>query len=398
MVPIISSKYDTDGYKLTMGYIFYQLNMVQDRKIMGRYEFYDRDNRIFPSGFADRLRDEVIANSNLSPEPDIPDFVMKKWPFMNREFLRWYDQVFYHDPTQVDIAQQYGKLMVTVEGPIHTATHHEIPILRDISCLLTEYSGAQPKPGWEDEAEANAKLFWERNVAHSEFGGRRPRSIDVHKRSLERYAKYPKTEGKGGLLGTSWVKYAYDLGLMIMGTMAHEYIQLMAAVFGYEKANLMAMEMWVNFYGRRLGYYLPDTFTTDVALRDFNYFYASTFGGTRQDSGDEIEYVEKLLKHYESLGIDPRTKAIIFSNSLKTKERILELNDYKPGKFIRSFGLGGFITNNVGLKPYNMVLKLTGVKIGDGDWIDVVKLSDDPGKAIGYPLEVGHCKSVLGID
>ena len=44
---------------------------------------------------------------------------------------------------------------------------------------------------------------------------------------------------------------------------------------------------------------------------------AKSFSGVRQDSGDPFEVGYKFIRHYESLGIDPMTKQIIFSDSLK---------------------------------------------------------------------------------
>lgn len=398
MKPIITSKYGTDGYKLSMGYIFWFMNVIQKQRIQARYEFVDRDNRVFPEGFANQLREEISSMTSLGPDPAVSRYVMDKWPFINQEFLRWYDQVLYHDPNLVEISQKDGRLHLVVEGPIHTTTHLEIPILRAISTLITRNSGNQPKSGWQKEAESNATILANNNVFYSEFGGRRPFSPEVHWEVLCKYAGYRKSEGKGGLLGTSWIEYAYQLNLMIIGTMAHEYPQMMAALLGYEHANKMALQTWVDHYGRRLGYYLPDTFTTEVALRDFDFQFANTFEGTRQDSGDTHWFADRMVRHYESLGIDPHQKSVIYSNSLKSLDEILELNTYRQGEFKRSFGLGGFITNNVGHKPHNMVLKLVAIRVGDGPWIDTVKLSDDPAKSIGKPEEIARCKSILKIE
>lgn len=394
---IITSKYDTDGYKISMGNIFWWLNMIQGKNIQGRYQFVDRDNRMFTQRFADELKEEIVSWESLPSDSGVSNYIAQKWPFVNQEFLRWYDQVFYHDSSQVDLSYKDGKIRLIAEGPIHTATHIEIPALRAISTLVTKHSGLEPKDGWQTEAWNRAQTLQQKNVVYSEFGGRRPWNPQVHRESLAQYAKFRKIDSAGGLLGTSWIKYAYDFNLMIMGTMAHEYIQMMAALFGYEQANLMAMQMWIDYYGKRLGYYLPDTFTTDVALRSFTYKYANIFGGTRQDSGDPKAYADKLVNHYLSLGIDPRTKSIIYSNSLRTIPEILDLNEYRLGKFIRSFGLGGFITNNVGYKAHNMVLKLVAIRIGNGEWIDTVKLSDDYGKHVGKPEEAENCKRILKI-
>lgn len=397
MKPIITSKYGTDGYKLTMGNIFWFMNMVQGKRIQGRWQFVDRDNTIYPRGHVDLMKEEIGYASTLSPDPNKASYVMEKWPFIPQQFIQWFDQILFLNPDQIDLSQKDGRLRLFIEGQFHTGTHWEIPILRINSTLLSKETEKKPKPDWQQEAEYNAKHFYESGVSYSEGGGRRPFSAEHHLEALSTYAKYRKNEGHGGLLGTSWVEFAYDLNLMIMGTMAHEYVELMAALYGYEKANHMAMQTWIDHYGKRVGYFLPDTFTTGVALRDFNHYFASVFEGTRQDSRNPFWYADLMVEHYRYLGIDMRQKSIIYSNSLKTRGEIEQVNAYRIDEFRRAVLLGGFITNNVGYKPYNSVLKLVAVKVGDGPWIDTVKLSDDPGKAIGNPDEIAHCRQVLGI-
>ncbi len=395
MKPITQTKYGTDGYKISMGNIFWFMNMVQRRQIQGRYMFVDRNHTQYPKGHADLLKEEIGHISTLSPNSNIADYVMEKWPFINQEFIRWYNQVFFHDPNQIDLSQKDGDLRLFVEGPLHTATHWEIPLLRANSVLLTHELGREPKPGWQTEAYDNARFFAENDVSNSEGGGRRPFSVEVHEGALREYAKFRKAEGKGGLLGTSWIEYAYDQNLMVMGTMAHEYVELMAALFDYKNANRMAMETWIEHYGKRLGYYLPDTFTTEVALRDFDQYFAGVFEGTRQDSRNPYWYANLMMKHYRRISIDAREKSIVYSNSLKTRQEIYDVTHYLPGDFKRAALLGGFITNNVGYDPYNTVLKLVAVKIANGSWIDVVKLSDDPAKSIGKPEEIAKCRRAL---
>lgn len=397
MQPIITSKYATDGYKISMGNIFWWRNMIQGKNIQGRYQFFDRNNTVYPKGFAEELKEQTESLGSLSSNSSISNYIGQKWPFINQEYLRWYDQVFFHDYSQVDISQKNGQLRLFVEGPIHTATHFEIPLLRIISTLTTKMLGLIANPNWKVEAYNNAKTLQENNVKHSEFGGRRPFTPEIHLESLEQYNKFRKSDNGGGLLGTSWIEYAYELGLMIMGTMAHEYVELMAALYGYEEANHMAMQTWVDYYGKKLGYFLTDTYTTDNAFKAFTWKYASIFGGTRQDSGNPKIHADKQIDILQSIGIDPKTKSVIHSNTLKTIPEILDLNRYRAGEYDRSFGLGKFITNNVGHPGYNTVIKLVAVKVDNGPWMDVVKLSDDPGKSIGNPEEVIRCKKILGI-
>ncbi len=62
------------------------------------------------------------------------------------------------------------------------------------------------------------------------------------------------------------------------------------------------------------------------------------------------------------------------------------------------YGIGTYLTNDVGVQPLNIVIKLTGSKheIND-DYHPVVKLSDDPGKYTGDPGEIKLCKAILNL-
>jgi nicotinate phosphoribosyltransferase len=55
------------------------------------------------------------------------------------------------------------------------------------------------------------------------------------------------------------------------------------------------------------------------------------------------------------------------------------------------------LTNDVGVKPLNMVIKLTAIQV-KGSWVSTVKLSDDKGKHTGTPEAVNLCKQMLRID
>ena len=63
-------------------------------------------------------------------------------------------------------------------------------------------------------------------------------------------------------------------------------------------------------------------------------------------------------------------------------------------KIKSAFGIGTNFTNDVGVKPMNIVIKLSAVLI-DGVWYDCVKLSDDEGKYTGPEEEMYLCKETL---
>ena len=111
-------------------------------------------------------------------------------------------------------------------------------------------------------------------------------------------------------------------------------------------------------------------------LKDFRRTYSTLFNGVRHDSGDPMEWGDKMIAHYESLRIDPRTKMLLFSDSLNF-ERADRLRAYFEGRIKVAFGIGTFIANDTFAPPLNIVMKTT---MCNGD--DVAKLSDSEGKGM----------------
>ena len=68
----------------------------------------------------------------------------------------------------------------------------------------------------------------------------------------------------------------------------------------------------------------------DAFLRDFDLFFCKLFDGVRHDSGDPFEWGEKLIAHYQAMRIDPRTKTMVFSDSLNVPLAI-RLFELLPG-------------------------------------------------------------------
>ena len=93
------------------------------------------------------------------------------------------------------------------------------------------------------------------------------------------------------------------------------------------------------------------------------------------------------LGKYKSLGIDPRTKQIIFSNALDT-DRAIEIQQYAQKLCQPSFGIGTHFTNDFdGVEPMNIVIKLVAAKITESwdFYNDTCKISEDKGKHTGKP-------------
>ena len=181
----------------------------------------------------------------------------------------------------------------------------------------------------------------------------------------------------GVMKGTSNVHLARTLGLVPIGTMAHEYLQTYQALGvrlrDFQKA---ALEDWVQEYRGDLGTALTDVVGMDAFLADFDLYFAKLFDGLRHDSGDPFVWGEKALAHYAKLKIDPHTRRLVFSDGL-TVEKALALYRHFADRVQLGFGIGTQLSNDVGLKPLNIVMKLV-----RANGQPVAKLSDSPGKTM----------------
>jgi nicotinate phosphoribosyltransferase len=169
-----------------------------------------------------------------------------------------------------------------------------------------------------------------------------------------------------------------------------------AAQYGFKMANMMGLGHWTQVYDGDLGIALTDTYTTAVFFEQFDKKYSKLFDGVRHDSGDPIEFAEKVISHYTQMGIDPKSKVIVFSDSLNY-EKVKRIADFCKDKIKMSFGVGTNFTNDAGLPSMNMVIKLTEVKLNNDQWQGVVKLSDEKNKNTGTPEMIALAKEVLGI-
>ena len=180
-------------------------------------------------------------------------------------------------------------------------------------------------------------------------------------------------------MGTSNVFLAKKYGCKAIGTLAHEFVQCVGqSTAGHDPAysNHFAMKAWTDCFGIKNGTYLGDTITTDCFLLDFDEKFATLFGGVRHDSGSPYEWGEKIIKHYEKLGIDPKTKMLLFSDSLDF-QRATDIKKYFEGRCKVSFGIGTYLANDTDVNPLNIVMKVT-----KANGKPVAKISDDDGKTL----------------
>ena len=144
---------------------------------------------------------------------------------------------------------------------------------------------------------------------------------------------------------------------------------------------------------------LTDTYTTEVFLSNFSKKHAALFTSLRHDSGDPMEFVEKAIKRYEELKINPQIKYIVFSDSLNV-EKAIAIKEYCGDRIGASFGIGTNLTNDVGnsIKGLNIVMKLFRCKMTEKEpWHECVKLSDVKGKHTGSKREIHLAQETLSL-
>ena len=236
------------------------------------------------------------------------------------------------------------------------------------------------------------KKFKTLQVPFAEFGTRRRHSYRVHRLVMQALTSMEDST----FTGSSNVHMAMLYNVKPIGTHAHEWFMFHAAEYGFKMANSLSLEHWVDVYRGDLGVALSDTYTTDVFFQQFDKKFAKLFDGVRHDSGDPIEFANKTIEHYKKHGINPLFKYIIFSDALNP-EKVEEITKACRGRIGISFGIGTNLTNDVGLAPSNIVMKLISVKGINNEWIPTVKLSDEKGKYTGDSKMIELAKEFLQI-
>ena len=391
-MPIIQSVLDTDLYKFTTSYAYSKLYP----RAYGQFRFIDRGKTRYPQGFADALKKELQAMSELALTKDEANFLSRELPYLPPTYIDFV-RGFRFDPEELQVTQdEEGYLSIVAEGLLYRVTLWETPILALVSELYYQIMGQKPDLAYTEEAIIRkAKQLSEANITFSMFGMRRRFSAAIE----DLVTKLLKEHSGENFFGTSNVYFAYKHGLRVSGTHPHEWIQFHGAMFGYKMANYMAMEDWINVYDGDLGTVLTDTYTTDVFMRNFSKKHAMLFTSLRHDSGDPLCFTEKVIARYRELRVDPTIKYIIFSDSLDP-ERAIEIANYCKGHIGASFGIGTNLSNDVGngVRPMNIVMKLWKCKMTEKErWHPCVKLSDVDGKHTGEPEEIELAQRTLGL-
>lgn len=380
---VIKTILDTDLYKFTTSYAYIKLFPYA----IGTFSFKDRDETEYTEGFLEALKSEIYNLSLVALTDEELEYMSVHCRFLPRVYWEWLSS-FRFDPNKIEVyLDEQHHLHLEVTDFLYKVTLYEVPLLAIVSEIRNQFFNRIPdKKEIIERLSGKVELSNTNQLPFSEFGTRRRFSFavqDIVVAYLKEHANY--------CTGTSNCYLAMKYDMLPMGTHPHEWFMFHGAQFGYKHANYMALENWVNVYDGDLGTALSDTYTSDSFLTNFSRKQAKLFDGVRCDSGNEYEFVDRLIARYKELGIDPTTKTIIFSNALDF-EKALSLYEYCKGKIRCSFGIGTNLTNDTGYKPSNIVMKLSRCKMNSNqEWRECVKLSDDMGKHMGSSTEVEAC-------
>jgi nicotinate phosphoribosyltransferase len=380
--PIISSLLETDLYKFTM-----QQPMLHSMpKNQAEYRFVCRNTPSFPlSELAAQVNAQLDALCQLRFTPDELAY-LGTLRYLSSDYIDFL-RLFQFQRHFIQVCVQGETLSVVAKGPqVHVmgfeiyvlAIINELYFQRLAQGLALDAAIAQGRVRLQDKiATLRSYEPQAKRAAHPfeffDFGVRRRFSgvwqEEVARTLLKEVPQFFK--------GTSNVYLAKKLGITPIGTMAHEYLQTFQAVGvqlkGFQKA---ALESWVQEYRGDLGVALTDVVGMDAFLADFDLYFAKLFDGLRHDSGDPVVWGEKALEHYKKLRLDAHTKRLVFSDGLDIPTAI-SLHSHFADRVQTGFGIGTNLSNDTGLKPLNIVMKLVNC-----NHQPTAKLSDSPGKTL----------------
>lgn len=397
---IITHFTDDDLYKFTMCCAVIR-NFPRARV---RYEFIDRNNTVYPPGFGKALQEQVEMLESLVITEEEMAFLRHRSSYIPGWFMT-YLRGFRYDRRWVSVSQDAsGHLSVTFEGLWADTIMLEVKVLAIISELYFIMTGQAATVDYEDfyhRSYHKAERLLDAGCVFSDFGTRRRLSFQAEDTLLRAMTDCSRSRSHSGVFaGTSNLYLAMKHDVTPVGTMAHEFVCAIAAMYGPLMANHIAMDLWRNTFRGALGTFLYDTYGWNIFSLNFSEDFARLFKGLRVDSGENCEQIRLIADKYRSLGIDPLTKQVIFSNGLTTDSAI-GLNRYAQKYCQPSFGIGTHFTNDFpGVTPLNIVIKLVAAKITE-QWpfySDTCKLSEDRGKYTGRPEVVRRFMETLHME
>lgn len=399
--PIITSLLDNDLYKFTM----LQAMLHQFPQTHGVYRFRCRNNEdtLYPlADIKDDLEQQLDSLCELRFLEDELEY-LRGLRFMRSDFVD-YLELFKLKRRFITVStDEKGRLFIDIEGPMIQAMFFEVFVLAIVNELyFSALSNASVIEEGQRRLDEKVELLHQYAVKQEKYDNNTPPFIVADFGTRRRFSKVWQAHVVETLhnaepkivSGTSNVYLAKKLGMTPIGTMAHEFMQAFQALdVRLRDSQKAALEAWVHEYRGDLGIALTDVVGMDAFLRDFDLYFAKLFDGLRHDSGDPYVWGDKAIAHYKKLKIDPRTKILTFSDGLNLN-KAWNLHQYFKGQIRTSFGIGTNLTNDMGITPINIVLKLV-----ECNGQPVAKLSDSPGKTmINNDTYLAYLRQVFEVD
>ena len=392
---IIRSKAENDVYKWNMSYLIMRLfpNLEVEFKFQNR-----KKGEKFDQDFVDAIKLEIQKLDFLALNDNEKEFMKRKFWWIPGWYFDWYQsaRIFNPDYYTVELDEN-GELVMLAKGPGYIITFSETVLLPIFSELRARYFGADIRVNQKEAEEKlieQIELSNQNQLLFSEFGLRRRFSSNWHDRVddiIKERAKY--------CVGNSNVYEAFRCDTGISGTQAHEIYMIYNALYGYRQGNYMCVEDWLKTFNGHIGILLGDTIGIDAFLGQLTTLHAKACDGFRHDSGPWETFTGKVVKKLQELHVDPKTKSVIYSNSINMFD-LLDITNNVRGRFgTVAGGIGGALTNNTGIENANpnCVMKVSRVRFDkNSSWIDCVKCPDEAGKNMGAKIEVDYCLHTTG--
>lgn len=419
--PIITSLLETDLYKFSMGQAIY--HQFPTYKTTWTFRCRNKDVK-FTKEMVNEIREQIQYYCFLRFTEDELNYLGKiKWfkeayiDFLRiwkprfEDFIISTEPIVHEDDDEYDeedpIEQYDCGLYIETRGTWLNTSMYEIPTLAIVNEVYfrMNYDYNELFDSFKSRLDVKFNKVANNEFmlgTFSEFGLRRRLSAEAQELAVKTFTELPKLKTISGFnnitvappvvcdstfVGTSNVYLAKKFGITPVGTMAHEWIMCVGQgdhSHNPAYSNKFALDAWIREYGVLNGIALTDTITTDCFLRDFDLTKATLFSGVRHDSGDPFAWGEKMIGAYNNLGLDPKTKTLLFSDSLNF-EKADKIYRYFAGKAKVAFGIGTYIANDTNVPALNIVMKTT---FCNGQ--DVAKISDVAGK--------GMCKNPKYVD
>ncbi|EHH1025567.1 nicotinate phosphoribosyltransferase [Vibrio parahaemolyticus] len=413
---IIQSALDFDVYKVNM--MSAVAALYPDAMVS--YKFIVRSDEDL-SELLPEVKAEVLKLQDVRFTEDEIAYMKRVAPYLKPEFveaLRHFrfnpqSDVSFHNKTMSDGSSQ---LRITINGLWKETILYETIIMSIVSEVRSRQRWSdipfeQFQTVLEDKVRYLKAELERRNITNFKFADmstRRRFSFQAQRTMLE----YLSKELPQCLTGTSNYHLARELDLTPIGTVAHEWFMGHQALVNVRDSQKIALQRWQKMFNGALGIALTDTIGIDAFLKDFDEELSNAYVGVRHDSGCPFTWGEKMIAHYESLGIDPMTKTLVFTDGLNF-EQALDICEHFQGRVQVSFGIGTSLANDMGnyvndqgeaYQPLSIVIKMVTC-----NGSPVAKISDEPEKAMcedifflmnlkrrfEQPLDLNECRKLI---